>query len=381
MNYRRFGKINWKVSALGFGAMRLPIIDADASRINEPEAIRMIRYAIDHGVNYVDTAYVYHRGKSESVVGKALKDGYREKTRLATKLPTWMVNSQQDMDHYLEEQLSRLQTESLDFYLLHGLSKNLWMKLKKLNVLDWIEQKLHEGAFSHIGFSFHDEYAVFKDILDTYDGWDFCQIQYNYVDTDFQAGTIGLKYAASKGLAVVIMEPIAGGRLAITPPKQIQAIWDSSDIKRTPAAWALKWVWNQPEVSVVLSGMSTMQQVKENVETANHSAPGDLTPKELALIEQVKRKYSAIGFAACTGCRYCLPCPEGVNIPEIMALYNEYYVKNRSDEIERKYWEHITPESQAKRCTRCGKCEELCPQKLPVRNILAEAAFIFEQKT
>jgi predicted aldo/keto reductase-like oxidoreductase len=381
MNYRRFGKLNWNVSALGFGAMRLPIKGADAARINEPEAIRMIRYAIDHGVNYVDTAYVYHRGKSESVVGKALKDGYREKTRLATKLPTWMVNSQQDMDHYLEEQLSRLQTESLDFYLLHGLSKKVWVKLKKLNVLDWIEQKLHEGAFSHIGFSFHDEYAVFKDILDTYDGWDFCQIQYNYVDTDFQAGTIGLKYAASKGLAVVIMEPIAGGRLAITPPKQIQAIWDSSDIKRTPAAWALKWVWNQPEVSVVLSGMSTMSQVKENVENANHSAPGDLTPKELALIEQVKRKYSALGFAACTGCRYCLPCPEGVNIPEIMALYNEYYVKNRSDEIESKYWEHITPESQAKRCSRCGKCEELCPQKLPVRNILAEAAFIFEQKT
>jgi predicted aldo/keto reductase-like oxidoreductase len=265
--------------------------------------------------------------------------------------------------------------------LLHGLNEKVWMKLKKLNVLDWIEQKLHEGAFSHIGFSFHDEYAVFKDILDTYDGWDFCQIQYNYVDTDFQAGIIGLKYAASKGLAVVIMEPIAGGRLAITPPKQIQAIWDSSDIKRTPAAWALKWVWNQPEVSVVLSGMSTMQQVKENVETANHSAPGDLTPKELALIEHVKRKYSALGFAACTGCRYCLPCPEGINIPEIMALYNEYYVKNRSDEIKSKYWEHITPESQAKRCARCGKCEELCPQKLPVRNILAEAAFIFEQKT
>jgi hypothetical protein len=177
------------------------------------------------------------------------------------------------------------------------------------------------------------------------------------------------------------MEPIAGGRLAITPPKQIQAIWNSSEIKRTPAEWALKWVWNQPEVSVVLSGMSTMQQVKENVETANHSTPGDLTQKELALIEQVKWKYAVIGFAACTGCRYCMPCPEGVNIPEIIAFYNEYYIKNRSDEIQSKYWEHITPESQAKRCARCGKCEELCPQKLPVSNILEEAGFIFEQKT
>jgi hypothetical protein len=269
----------------------------------------------------------------------------------------------------------------LDFYLLHGLNDKVWKKLKTLNVLNWIDQKMHEKVFSHIGFSFHDEYAVFKDILDTYDRWDFCQIQYNYVDKDFQAGTRGLKYAASRGLAVVIMEPIAGGRLAITPPKQIQAIWNSSEIKRTPAEWALKWVWNQPEVSVVLSGMSTMQQVKENVETANHSTPGDLTQKELALIEQVKRKYAVIGFAACTGCRYCMPCPEGVNIPEIIAFYNEYYIKNRSDEIQSKYWEHITPESQAKRCARCGKCEELCPQKLPVSNILEEAGFIFEQKT
>jgi predicted aldo/keto reductase-like oxidoreductase len=380
MKYRSFGKLKWKVSALGFGTMRLPILGADASDIDEPEAIRMIRYAIDHGVNYVDTAYVYHRGKSEALVGKALKDGYREKTKLATKLPTWLVHFQQDMDKYLDEQLKRLQTDFIDFYLLHGLSKDQWQKLMKLNVFDWIEQKRSEGVIGHIGFSFHDEYAVFKGIIDSYDRWDFCQIQYNYVDVNFQAGTKGLKYAASKDLGVVIMEPIAGGRLAVNPPKAVQDIWDSSGVRRTPAEWALKWVWNQPEVSVVLSGMSTMQQVEENVESASYSCPGDLTLEELALIERVKHKYKELGFIACTGCRYCLPCPEGVNIPEIISLYNEYYIKNRADEIESKYWEHITPESQAKRCARCGRCEELCPQKLPIRNILSEAAFLFEQK-
>jgi len=380
MNYRHFGKkLNWKVSALGFGAMRLPFIGNDAANIDEPEAIRMIRYAIDHGVNYVDTAYVYHRENSESLVGKALKDGYRERIRLATKLPVWSVNSQQDMDNCLDLQLKKLQTDHIDFYLLHGLSQKSWEKAKQLNAVEWLEKKVDEGKIRYFGFSFHDEYNVFKEIVDSYDGWTFCQIQYNYVDADFQAGTKGLKYAASKGLAVVIMEPIAGGRLAINPSKAIQSIWDMADVKRTPAEWALQWVWNHPEVSVVLSGMSTMEQVKENVESASHSKADMLTSKELALVEQVRQKYKELGFTQCTGCRYCMPCPEGVDIPQIVSLYNEYYMKDRSDEIKSKYWEHITPESQAKRCARCGRCEEVCPQKMPIRDILSEAAFLFEQ--
>jgi len=379
MNYRLFGKLSWKVSALGFGTMRLPFIGNDAAKIDEPEAIKMIRYAIDHGVNYVDTAYVYHRENSEILVGKALKDGYREKVKLATKLPVWSVNSQQDMDDCLNVQLKKLQTDHVDFYLLHSLSQELWEKAKNLNALEWLEKKVDEGKIRHFGFSFHDEYNVFKDIIDSYGGWTFCQIQYNYVDADFQAGTKGLKYAVSKGLAVVIMEPIAGGRLAINPPKAIQAIWDMADVKRTPAEWALQWVWDHPEVSVVLSGMSTMEQVKENVQSASHSKTGTLTKKELALVEQVRQKYKELGFTQCTGCRYCMPCPEGVNIPQIISFYNEYYMKDRSDEIKSKYWEHITPESQAKRCARCGRCEEICPQKMPIRNILSEAAFLFEQ--
>jgi predicted aldo/keto reductase-like oxidoreductase len=379
MKFRKFGRSGWKVSALGFGVMRLPTIGGDASKINEPEAIRMIRYAVDQGVNYLDTAYPYHRGNSEIVVGKALQDGYREKTRVATKMPTWLINSQDDMDKYLSEQLSRLQLDCVDFYLFHGLNKERWKKLEELNVLEWSEKKIDEGKFKHLGFSFHDEYDVFKNIIDSYDRWTLCQIQYNYLDEHYQAGTRGLKYAASKGLAVVVMEPIAGGRLAFKPPKAIQKLWDNAPIRRTPAEWALQWVWNHPEVSVALSGMSTFEQVKENVQSANRSGANILPDNELNVINQVRRRYKKLGFVGCTSCRYCMPCPEGVNVPEILLLYNEYYLKRGDDEIKRKYWEHITPESQAKRCARCGKCEELCPQHLQIREILSRAAMLFEE--
>ena len=358
----------------------MPLLSSNATDIDEPEAIKMIRSAIDHGVNYIDTAYVYHRGKSETLVGKALRDGYRNRVRLATKMPTWLVKSQHDMDRFLAEQLQRLETDHLDFYLLHGLNQKSWDKLKFLKVLEWLEKKVDQGKIGHFGFSFHDDYPAFKNIVDDYDGWTFCQIQYNYVDADYQAGRKGLKYAASKGLAVVVMEPVAGGKLAMPPPKAIQEIWDEAEEKRTQADWALRWVWNHPEVSVVLSGMSTLQQVKENVESANLSKPNALTENELSLIERVRQKYEELGFIQCTGCRYCMPCPEGVNIPQILSLYNEYYVQDEPEEVRKKYWEHITPESQAKKCARCGKCEELCPQKMPIRNILSEAALLFETK-
>jgi hypothetical protein len=379
VKYRSFGKLNWKVSALGFGAMRLPIICNDAARINEPEAIKMIRYAIDHGVNYVDTAYVYHGGNSETLVGKALKDGYRENVKLATKMPTWRINSREDMDKYLEEQLKRLQTD-IDFYLLHGLDKERWQKLQALNVIGWAEKKISEGRFRHLGFSFHDEYDVFKGIIDSYENWTLCQIQYNYVDSEIQAGTRGLRYAASKGLAVVVMEPIGGGRLAIKPLKPIQDLWDAPQVRRTQAEWALLWVWNHPEVSTALSGMSTLQQVKENVGTDSHSGINKLTGEELSLFDQVALKYKSMGFVGCTGCRYCLPCAEGVNITEIISLYNEFYVKNMDDEVKAKYQKNITPETRAKRCVACGKCQELCPQQLPIPDIIRRAAWIFEQE-
>jgi hypothetical protein len=379
MRYRNFGKLNWKVSALGFGAMRLPIIGDDASRIDEPEAVRMIRFAIDHGVNYIDTAYGYHRGNSEALVGKVLQNGYREEVKLATKMPSWLINSQEDMDKCLGEQLNRLNGNP-DFYLLHGLNKERWEKLKAMDVTGWAKERIREGKFKYLGFSFHDSYEVFKDIIDSYKGWTLCQILYNYADQECQAGTKGLEYAASKGLAVVVMEPIAGGRLTLRPAKPVLDVLEKAEIKRTQAEWALMWVWNHPEVSVALSGMSSMQQVRENVGTAERSYPNMLTKKELDFIKQIGLKYKQVGFIDCGGCKYCQPCPEGVDIPAIFSLVNEYYRSSMSNEIRIKYWESITPEHQAKRCQRCGTCEELCPQQLPIRNHLRSAAFMFEQE-
>ena len=377
MKLRSFGKLNWKASALGFGVMRLPFIGGDAAKIDEPLATRMIRYAIDHGVNYLDTAYSYHGGNSEPFLRKVLQEGYREKVKLATKMPTWLVNSQQDMDKYLDEQLARLET-NIDFYLLHGLIKERWQKLKQLNVTAWAEKKIDEGKFSHFGFSFHDSYDVFRDVIDSYDGWTLCQIQYNYVDADQQAGTEGLKYAALKGLAVVVMEPVGGGRLSFTPPRQIQSLWKRTKIRRAPAELALLWVWNHPEVSVVLSGMSTMQQVTENVKTANCSVPPTLNREELGFVDRLAREYKRLGFIGCTSCRYCMPCDEGVNISEIIAFVNEYFIKREGEEVKTKYHERIKPGNQASRCVKCGKCEQKCPQQLPIRNILGSAAWIFE---
>lgn len=361
--------------------MRLPIIGADPACIDEPQTIRMIRYAIDHGVNYVDTAYPYHGGQSEIVVGKALQDGYRAKTKIATKMPTWKVESRRDMDAALDEQLRKLRTDHIEFYLLHGLNKARWSKMKTLNVFDWAEKAIAENKIRYLGFSFHDQYDVFVEIVDGYD-WPFCQIQYNYVDVEYQAGERGLKYAVDKGLAVVVMEPIGGGKLAVKPPHAVQAIWDEAQIKRSPVDWALQWVWNHPEVSVVLSGMSAMGHVVENVKSAAHSGPDTLTAKELELIERVRVKYLEYGFIGCTGCRYCLPCPNEVDIGEILALYNAYYTKrgdtDAQQQIKDRYLAVILPEKGAKRCTRCGECEEKCPQQLPIRRLIAKAAEIFQ---
>lgn len=375
MKFRKFGRLNWKVSALGFGVMRLPTLGGDPAKIDEPTATEMLRYAIDHGVNYLDTAYMYHGGNSEKFLSKVLLNGYREKVKLATKMPTWLIKTRQDMDKYFNEQLTKLQTNTIDFYLLHGLDHKGWKKLSRLNVINWLERKIDEHKICHLGFSFHDKLSTFKQIIDSYNNWTMCQIQYNYMDADYQAGTQGLEYAAAKGLAVVIMEPIAGGRLALNPPKQIQNIWNKAKTRRTQAEWALRWVWNHPEVSVVLSGMSTLQQVKENVKTANHSEPPTLTAQELTLIQEIAKKYRKLGFVACTKCRYCQPCPEGVKIPEIIELYNQYYANDRDPKIKTLYRKNITPEHRAKKCVKCGKCEELCPQKLPIRQILGNVAF------
>jgi predicted aldo/keto reductase-like oxidoreductase len=376
MKYREFGELDWKVSALGFGAMRLPIIDRDTSKIDTEPAVKMIRYAIDNGVNYLDTAYVYHRGMSEVLVGKALQDGYRKQVRIATKMPVRLVEKKEHLNEYFNTHLKRLQTDYIDFYLLHGMRKERWSQVKEFNILKWAEKKLDEGEIKYLGFSFHDDLSFFKEIVDAYD-WTFCQIQLNYMDTDYQAGLKGLRYAADKGLAVVVMEPIKGGKLAVTPPKEVQEIWDRSEKNRNPAEWALQWVWNLPEVSVVLSGMSEMRHVEENLIYADRSGPGTLKTNELVLFDEVKEAYTRLGFVGCTACQYCMPCPEGVDIPTILGHYNEYYMSGGSQDAKNKYWQNIGPENHSSNCLACGKCEELCPQKLPIRKFMNETVGLF----
>jgi predicted aldo/keto reductase-like oxidoreductase len=362
MQYRRFGKLDWKVSALGFGCMRLPT-KGQHENIDEPEATRMLRYAIDHGLNYVDTAYPYHGGNSERFVGRALKDGYREKVSLATKLPCWEVEASEDFDRFLNEQLEKLQTDHIDFYLLHALNEKIWHKVRDLDVLAWAEGAMADGRIGHLGFSFHDEYAVFKEIVDACD-WTFCQIQYNYMDIENQAGTHGLQYAASKGLAVVIMEPLLGGKL-VNPPEPVQELWDTAARKRSPADWALQWLWNQPQVSVVLSGMSTMEQVEQNIASADGSGVNVLTAEELALVEQVRKTYVELCPIPCTKCEYCMPCPNGVDIPRNFEAYNQGVMYDKPDRAREAYT-GIAEEARASACIQCRECEELCPQSIPI---------------
>jgi len=376
MKYRRFGKLDWQVSALGFGAMRLPTIGGDNSRIDEPEAIRMIRYAIDHGVNYVDTAYPYHGGNGEIVVGKALTEGYRERVRLATKMPIWLINSKEDMNRIFNEQLKKLQTDYVDFYLLHALNRDSWLKIRKLDVFDWAERVISEGRIKYLGFSFHDSFEVFREIIDAYDNWTLCQIQYNYENEEVQAGTRGLKYAAEKGLAVVIMEPLLGGALA-NPPPAVKQIWDEAG--KNPVEMALQWLWNKPEVSVVLSGMSTMEQVKHNIEFASRSGVGLLTEEDLKLVARVHAAYKNLRPIPCTKCGYCMPCPNGVDIPWNFEVYNNGVAYNSMGASKWAYNNNIPAEKRASACVGCRTCEEKCPQKIKIsewmRRIHAELKY------
>jgi len=364
MQYRRLGKLNWEVSVLGFGAMRLPLAGKGEGEVDEPESIRMMRYAIDHGVNYIDTAYPYHEGHSEVVVGRALKDGYREKVKVATKLPVWKVEDAQDFDLYLNEQLERLQMEKVDFYLLHGLNSKSWAKVRDLGVIRWAEGAMADGRFDHLAFSFHDYFEAFKQIVDAYDNWAFAQVQYNYTEIENQAGRPGVEYAAGKGLPIVVMEPIRGGQLA-KPRGLVAEVWETAAPKRSPAAWALLWVWNQPEVAVALSGMSTMEQVVENVALTDSARPGVLSPEELAVIDRAREAYKGLAPIPCTACKYCMPCSGGVEISSIFEMYNDAMIYEDPREARWLYGQ-LEEEQRADRCTKCGECAEVCPQKIDI---------------
>ena len=374
--YRKVPKTGDELSILGFGCMRLPA-HTSGSGIDEDRAIRQLRYAIDHGVNYVDTAPAYHFGKSEQILGRALEDGYREKVRVATKLPPWSVRSRGDMDRILNGQLATLKTDHIDYYLLHSLTKESFERLKKLGVLEFLDAARKDGRIRNAGFSSHADLATFKEIVDSYD-WAFCQIQYNYLDEHNQAGTEGLEYAHERNLAVMIMEPLRGGNLGGAVPEDVQKIWDGSPVKHSPAAWALRWVWDHPEVTVVLSGMNDEIHIDENLKVAEDAYPRSLSVDELSRIASVRDTYKRLMKVGCTGCRYCLPCPAGVDIPGCFSLYNARFLFPHDNSAKSQYFGRhgglMGGVSYAGLCRACGKCEKACPQHLPIRDRLKEVS-------
>jgi len=374
MQYRRFGKLDFKISTLGFGCMRLPLQDtdgeADTTKIDEAKSINMIRHSIDEGVNYIDTAYPYHGGQSEVLVGKALLDGYREKVKLTTKMPIWMIKSIEDCDKYLDEQLQRLQVDYVDFYLLHAMGKERWDIVKQFGILEFLDRAVKAGKIKHVGFSFHEEIDFFKEILDAYD-WALCQVQFNYMED--RRWEEEIKYAASKDIAVVVMEPLLGGKLATNQPDDIKAEFDKVETNRTAAEWALRWVLNHPEVTLLLSGMSNMPQVEENLKIMDKAVVNNLSAKELEVIDKVRDIYEAKTKVKCTGCNYCVPCPQNVAIPNIFGLYNEAAIYNLDEQSKAFYKKAVKSENGTLPCVECGICETKCPQKLPIIQHLKEA--------
>jgi predicted aldo/keto reductase-like oxidoreductase len=377
--YRKLGKNGPEVSILGFGAMRLPVIGGVQTAIDEPLATKMIRDAIDAGVNYIDTAFPYHGdsftefGQSEGAVGRALADGYRERVHIATKLPSWLIQSREDMDRHLDAQLARLGVDYVDCYLLHALNDTYWENLESLGVTDFLDAAIADGRIRYAGFSYHHDLPTFKTIVDAYD-WTFCQIQYNLLDVDYQAGERGLRYAAARGLGVIVMEPLKGGRLAGRVPADVAAAWDSAAHERTPAEWALRWVWNDADVSMLLSGMSAPAQLAENLAVAAEGVADSLTAEECDLVEKVRHIYRSRLVADCTACKYCMPCPAGVDIPGCIRPLNNARLY---DDVESAAAAYAKLSGKASLCTQCGSCEERCPQHIPIPDVLEESVRLF----
>ena len=372
MQYVKFPKLGIDVSRFGMGCMRFPkkIGGKGKSIIDEAESIKMVRHAIDNGVNYFDTAYAY--GDSEKVLGKALGGGLREKVIIATKSPVFNIEKSEEFEKYLEEELERLQTDHIDFYLLHGLGKKSWEKVKEFGLLEKLDRAREDGKIKYAAFSFHDNLELFKEIIGSYD-WDMCQIQLNFMGEDYQAGVEGLKYAASKEIGVVIMEPLLGGLLGENVPQDIVDRWNQSGIIRSPAEWGFRWIADFPEAIVILSGVSTMEQLKEDIRIFEDAFPNSLTQKEIGVYTGIKKLYDSKIKVGCTGCAYCMPCPSGVNIPVVFRFYNNTFMGDPAVYMKTYRSWLCASEMDASQCTECGKCEEECPQHIPIIDKLKEA--------
>lgn len=365
MEYRNLEKLNIKTSLLGFGCMRFPILES--GEIDEKQATSMIDYAISKGVNYIDTAYPYHNGKSELFVGKVLKKYKREKFYLATKMPIWNIESLEDAQKIFQEQLERLQVEYVDFYLLHALDRKKWKKVLDLDILSFVQQLKKEGKIKYIGFSFHDDYDVFETIINSFD-WDFCQIQLNYIDTDIQAGMKGYQLTQDKGIPLIIMEPIKGGYLS-NLPEDIANMFFNYNPHQTLSSWALRFVGSLSNVKVILSGMSTLEQVVDNIKTFDKFQP--LSVEENQLVHKVAQTIKSRTKNGCTGCSYCMPCPFGIDIPKNFRIWNDLSMYGQKDLALTKYL-HLEPTQRASFCKQCGKCETMCPQAIAIRDDLKQ---------
>ena len=373
MLYKKFKSVEKEISLLGMGVMRLPA-DKDGN-IDEKECIDLIRHCIDNGINYIDTGYTYHGGKSETVIGKALKDGYREKVLIADKMPIWLVKTEEDLEKYFNEQLERLDVDCIDMYLDHNIVDENWKITKDCNMFGFLDRKKAEGKIKHAGFSFHGDYELFKEVVDAYP-WEFCQIQLNYTDRDQQATLKGLEYAREKGLDVIIMEPLKGGNLTDKIPPSVQEIWDravSEGIapkERTPAEWAFKWVASQPGVSLILSGMGSYSQIDENIAVFSREDLTQLSDAESAIIDEVTAEYKRKIKYGCTGCNYCTPCPEKIDIPGVIENLNIWYAFEKNPDSKDTYVNYA--DKHGSDCIHCKACEEKCPQGLPISDIMNE---------